>query len=199
MAAPAPIRSVCVFCGSSRGSHPAYVEAATAMGRLLAERGLTLVYGGGRVGLMGALADAVLAAGGEAHGVIPYFLSRKEVAHQGLTRLEEVESMHERKARMAELADAFVALPGGAGTLEEIAEIWTWSQLGLHDKPIGFLNVAGYFDPLFAFVDHAVAEAFIKPADAGLLMRHPRPAALLDALAAHIPAPTEKWIGREQT
>jgi uncharacterized protein (TIGR00730 family) len=194
-----PLRSVCVFCGSSRGAHPAYAEAAAAMGRVLAERGLTLVYGGGRVGLMGVVADAVLAAGGEVHGVIPTALIAREVEHRGLTRLDEVGSMHERKARMAELADGFVALPGGAGTLDEIAEIWTWAQLGLHPKPVGFLNVAGYFDHLFAFVDHAVAEAFIKPVHAAMLLRSTRPAQLIDALAAYVPAATEKWIGRDQT
>jgi hypothetical protein len=198
---PLQIHSVCVFCGSNRGSHPAYFEAATAVGRTLAERGLTMVYGGGRVGLMGATADAALAAGGRVHGVIPRFLSRKEIAHGGLSELDEVDSMHERKARMAELSDAFIALPGGAGTLEEIAEVWTWAQLGLHAKPIGFLNVAGYFDHLFAFVDHAVAEAFINPAHAQILVRSPRPGLLLDALAAHGPAPVAatRWIGPDQT
>jgi len=194
-----PLRSICVFCGSSRGAHPAYVEAATAVGRTLAERGLTMVYGGGRVGLMGATADGALAAGGRVHGVIPTALLARELGHHGLAQLDEVNSMHERKARMAELSDGFIALPGGAGTLEEIAEVWTWAQLGLHGKPIGFLNVAGYFDGLFAFVDHAVAEAFIKPAHAAMLLRSARPAPLIDALAAYTPAPTEKWIGRDQT
>jgi uncharacterized protein (TIGR00730 family) len=196
---PAPLRSICVFCGSSRGSHPAYVEAAALTGRTLAERGLTLVYGGARVGLMGALADAALAAGGKAHGVIPTALMARELGHQGLTELDEVDSMHERKARMAELSDGFIALPGGAGTLEEIAEIWTWGQLGLHRKPIGFLNVAGYYDHLFAFVDQAVAEAFVKPVHAGMLLRSTRPGALIDAMAAYAPAFTEKWIGRDQS
>jgi uncharacterized protein (TIGR00730 family) len=198
---PHQIRSVCVFCGSNRGSHPAYLEAATAVGRMLAERGLTMVYGGGRIGLMGATADAAVAAGGKVHGVIPHFLARKEVAHAGLTELDEVESMHERKARMAELSDAFIALPGGAGTLEEVAEVWTWAQLGLHAKPIGFLNVAGYFDHLFAFVDHAVAEAFINPVHAQLLIRNPRIGPLLDALSAGGPAtgaPT-RWLSPDQT
>ena len=197
---PALIRSVCVFCGSSRGSHPVYQETAMAVGRTLAERGLTMVYGGGRVGLMGATADAALAAGGRVHGVIPGFLARKEIAHGGLTDLDEVESMHERKARMAELSDAFIALPGGAGTLEEIAEVWTWAQLGLHTKPIGFLNVAGYFDSLFAFIDNTVAEAFVTPQHAQLLIRGARPAQLIDALAAYSPPiSTEKWIGLDQT
>jgi uncharacterized protein (TIGR00730 family) len=196
---PAPLQSICVFCGSSRGAHPAYVEAATLVGRTLAERGLTLIYGGARIGLMGAAADGALAAGGKVHGVIPTALMARELGHQGLTKLDEVDSMHERKARMAELADGFIALPGGAGTLEEIAEIWTWAQLGLHRKPIGFLNVAGYFDHLFAFIDQAVAEAFVKPVHAGMLMRSTRPAPLLDAMAAYVPAFTEKWIGRDQS
>jgi uncharacterized protein (TIGR00730 family) len=192
-------RTLCVFCGSSRGAHPAYAEAAGAMGRAIAERGIGLVYGGGRVGLMGIVADAALAAGGEVHGVIPTFLAEKEVGHFGLTRLDTVDSMHERKARMADLSDGFIAMPGGIGTLEEIAEIWTWSQLGLHEKPIGFLNVGGFYDGLFSFIDHAVAEAFLKPAHANLLLRHARPAPLLDALAAYTPAPAEKWIGRDQS
>jgi uncharacterized protein (TIGR00730 family) len=183
---PAVLQSVCVFCGSSRGSHPAYVDAATAVGRTLAERGLTLVYGGARVGLMGALADGALAAGGKVHGVIPTALLARELGHQGLTSL-------------AELSDGFIALPGGAGTLEEIAEVWTWAQLGLHRKPIGFLNVAGYFDHLFAFVDQAVAEAFIKPVHAGMLLRSTRPAPLIEAMSAYVPAFTEKWIGRDQS
>jgi len=194
-----PLRSLCVFCGSSRGSHPAYLEAAVATGRTLAERGITLVFGGGRVGLMGAVADAAMAAGGVVHGVIPEFLARKEIAHAGLTRLDEVGSMHERKARMAELSDGFIALPGGAGTLEEIAEVWTWTQLGLHQKPIGFLNIAGYFDHLFAFVDHAVAEAFIKPVHASLLLRSPRVGLLIDQMTAFAPTAEQKWIGLDQT
>jgi uncharacterized protein (TIGR00730 family) len=194
-----PLRSVCVFCGSSRGAHPAYLEAATVTGRTLAERGVTLVYGGARVGLMGAVADAALNAGGRVHGVIPTALMARELGHPGLTHLDEVGSMHERKARMAELSDGFIALPGGAGTLEEVAEIWTWAQLGLHAKPIGFLNVAGYFDHLFAFVDHAVAEAFITPVNGDMLLRSPRPAQLIDSMAAFTPVPTTRWIGREQS
>jgi len=148
---------------------------------------------------MGLVADAALAAGGQVHGVIPKFLLAKELSHAGLTRLDEVESMHERKALMAESSDGFIALPGGAGTLEEVAEIWTWAQLGLHRKPIGFLNVAGYFDHLFSFIDQAVAEAFVKPVHAGMLIRSARPAPLLDAMAAYVPAFTEKWIGRGQS
>jgi hypothetical protein len=193
------LRALCVFCGSSRGAHPAYAEATQALGRIIAERGLTLVYGGARVGLMGLLADAALSAGGEVHGVIPTSLVAREIAHQGLTRLDEVGSMHERKARMADLSDAFVVLPGGAGTIEEMAEIWTWSQLGLHHKPIGMLNVAGYWDRFLAFVDHAVAEAFLKPVHASMLLRAARPDVLIDALAAYTPPVAEKWIGRSQS
>ena len=195
-----PLRAICVFCGSSFGADPAYREAAVATAQAPGRaQGLTLVYGGARVGLMGALADAALAAGGQVHGVIPDWLAAKEIAHQGLTRLDEVASMHERKARMAQLSDAFIALPGGAGTLEELAEVWTWAQLGLHEKPIGFLNVAGYYDGLFGFVDHAVSQAFLKPVHADMLLRASDPAALIDALAAYVPGPVEKWIGRDQT
>ena len=169
------------------------------MGEALAHRGIGLVYGGGRVGLMGIIADAVLAAGGEAHGVIPGFLAEKEVGHHGLTRLEIVDSMHERKARMAELSDGFIALPGGIGTLEEIAEVWTWSQLGLHQKPIGVLNVAGFYTGLLSFIDHAVAEAFLRPDHARTVLRETKPMALIDAMAAYVPEVAEKWIGRGQS
>jgi uncharacterized protein (TIGR00730 family) len=194
-----PLRSLCVFCGSSRGADPAFAEAATAVGRAIAERGLTLVYGGGHVGLMGIVADGALAAGGEVHGVIPTFLADKELGHPGLTRLDKVGSMHERKARMAELSDGFIALPGGIGTLEEIAEVWTWGQLGLHAKPIGFLNVAGFYNGLLSFIDHAVASEFLKPVHARMVQRETRPEALLDAMVAYQPEPTEKWIGRSQS
>jgi uncharacterized protein (TIGR00730 family) len=193
------LSTLCVFCGSSQGARPAYTEAAQDLGRVIARRGLTLVYGGARVGLMGLLADAALAAGGAVHGVIPTSLVQREIAHQGLTRLDEVHSMHDRKARMAELSDAFVVLPGGAGTIEEFAEIWTWSQLGLHHKPIGMLNIAGYWDRFFDFIDHAVSEAFLKPVHAGMLLRAETPDALIDALAAYQPPAVEKWIGRDQT
>ncbi|GGM73083.1 uncharacterized protein (TIGR00730 family) [Halarchaeum rubridurum] len=154
--------ALCVYCGSSPGERPAYRAAAEALGRELATRDVTLVYGGGRVGLMGAVADATLAAGGEAHGVIPESLEAKEIAHEGLTDLDVVDSMHARKARMAELADGFVALPGGFGTLEEIVEVLTWAQLGFHEKPCGFLNVAGYYDDLAAFFNGQVAEGFVE-------------------------------------
>ncbi|GAA0300071.1 TIGR00730 family Rossman fold protein [Halarchaeum salinum] len=156
------MNALCVYCGSSPGERPAYRAAAEELGRELARRDVTLVYGGGRVGLMGEVANATLAAGGEAHGVIPESLEAKEIAHEGLTDLDVVESMHARKARMAALADGFVALPGGFGTLEEIVEVLTWAQLGFHDDPCGFLNVAGYYDDLAAFFDHQEREGFVE-------------------------------------
>jgi hypothetical protein len=194
----AALASVCVFCGASPGGDPAYRAAAEATGRKIAGRGLTLVYGGAKVGLMGAVADAALAAGGEVIGVLPIALMDKEIGHQGLTRLEVVPSMHERKARMAELSDGFVALPGGAGTLEEIFEIWTWGQLGFHAKPAGFLNVRGYYDGLRGFVDHAVGEAFLKAPHRDMLIFREDSDEMLDALAAYVPPLVEKWIGRPE-
>ena len=194
----AAIHSVCVFCGSSPGGDPAYGAAAQAMGRQIAERGLRLVYGGAKVGLMGILADAALRAGGDVVGVIPSALYDKEIGHEGLTRLEVVASMHERKARMAELSDAFVALPGGVGTLEEIFEIWTWGQLGFHAKPAGFLNMRGYYDHLRAFVDHAVSEAFLQSPHRDMIIFRDDPAAVLDAFFAYSPPRVEKWIGRPE-
>ena len=155
---------ICVYAGSNPGAKAAYAEAAGDLARLLAERGIGVVYGGGKVGLMGILADTALAAGGEVIGVIPQDLIDREIGHTGLTELHVVGSMHERKALMAELSDGFVALPGGAGTLEELIEIYTWSQLGLHDKPMGVLNVAGYYDGLAALLDHAVQEGFLRAA-----------------------------------
>ncbi len=190
------MQRLCVFCGSSPGHDPAYLAAATAMGTALAGRGLGLVYGGARVGLMGAVADAALAAGAEVTGVLPKALMRKEIAHEGLTRLEVVASMHERKARMAELSDGFVALPGGAGTLEEIFEIWTWGQLGFHGKPAGFLNVSGYFDGLSKFLDHTVNEGFVKPVHRQMMSFHSTADLLIDALMAYEPPVAEKWIER---
>ena len=188
------MRRVCVFCGSSSGASPVYLEAARAMGRTLAGRGLGLVYGGGSVGLMGAVADAALAAGGEVVGVIPRALQLRELAHARLTTLHVVGSMHERKARMAELADGFVALPGGMGTLEELAEILTWAQLGLHARPVGLIDVAGYFGPLVAFFDRAVAEGFLRPEHRRLLAVGEEPGALLDRFEAWRPPPVERWI-----
>ena len=165
------IRSVCVFCGASTGKAPAYTSAAEAVGTALAERGIRLVYGGGRLGLMGAVADAALAAGGDVVGVIPRGLVDRELAHQGVTELVIVETLHERKAEMAARADAFVTLPGGLGTLEELAEVLSWAQLDLHAKPIGLLDVDGYFGSLEAFLDHAVAEGFVAERHRRLLLR----------------------------
>ena len=192
------MKSVGVFCGASPGGDPAYMAAARAMGVAIADRGLALVYGGAKVGLMGGLADAALAAGGKVFGVMPEALMDKEIAHTGLTRLEVVPSMHERKARMAEMADGFVALPGGVGTMEEIFEIWTWGQLGFHAKPAGFLNVLGYFDHRKAFVDHAVGEAFLKAPHRDMLIFRSDVNEMLDGLAVYKPPVVEKWIGRQE-
>jgi len=190
------MRSVCVFCGSSPGEDPAYRAAARELGMALARRGLTLVYGGAKVGLMGAVADGALSQGGEVIGVLPEALMIKEIGHTGLTRLEVVSSMHERKARMAELSDGFIALPGGAGTLEEIFEIWTWGQLGIHSKPVGFLNAAGYYDKLAAFLDHTVEEAFVKPVHRGMLLFHDRADPLLAAMETYAAPVAQKWLER---
>ncbi len=189
---------ICVFCGSNPGANPAYAEAAADLGRLLAGRGLTLVYGGGHVGLMGVLADAALAAGGRVTGVIPEALAAKELAHRGLTDLVVVGSMHERKALMSELSDAFIALPGGIGTLEEWFEVWTWSQLGFQPKPCGMLNVAGYYDHLLAFLDHMTAERFLSPPHRSMSVVEERADRLLDRLASYRPSRAEKWIDRAE-
>ena len=189
------MKRLCVFCGSSPGRRPAHADAARAVGRVLAERGIGLVYGGGHVGLMGIVADTVLAAGGEAIGVIPDALVRREVGHGGLTALHVVGSMHERKAMMADLSDGFVALPGGYGTLEELCEVVTWSQLGIHPKPCGLLNVDGYYDPLLAMFDRGVEEGFIRAGQRGIVMDDTDPARLVDRLAAHRPPAAEGWVG----
>jgi uncharacterized protein (TIGR00730 family) len=189
------MRRLCVFCGSSTGNHEGYADAARRLGGLLAERGIGLVFGAGHIGLMGVLADAVLAAGGEAVGVIPQALVDKELAHTGLTELHVVQTMHQRKALMADLADGFVALPGGYGTADEFFEVLTWAQLGMHAKPAGLLNVAGYFDPLVAWVDRSVAEGFLRPAHRRLLLEADEPERLLSLLIGHRPlAATPKWI-----
>jgi len=180
---PVPHRSICVFCGSNPGANPAYAEAARALGAAMAESGLRLVYGAGNVGLMGILADAVLDAGGSVVGVIPQFLASKELAHRGITEIHEVETMHERKSLMMSLADAFIALPGGIGTLEEFFEVWTWLQLGLIHKPIGILNVENLFDPLLRFVQSLVEQRFMKPIHHDLLVVATRPRDLLTLLA----------------
>ena len=185
---------VCVFCGSSPGNDPAHLEAARATGRALAARGIGLVYGGGSVGLMGAVADATLDAGGQVVGVIPRALELRELAHRRLTTLHVVASMHERKARMAELADGFIALPGGMGTLEELAEILTWAQLGLHARPVALLDVVGYYAPLIEFFDRAVAAGFIRPEHRRLLLVGREPGALLDRFATWRPPAVERWI-----
>lgn len=192
------MKRVCVFCGSNSGSRAAYLKATQALGQALARRGIGLVYGGGRVGLMGALADAVLVKGGEVIGVIPKAMVVKELAHRGLADLRVVGSMHERKALMADLADAFVALPGGYGTLEEFCEVLTWSQLGLHRKPCGLLNIAGFYDPLLALFDHASTEQFVRPVHRSMVLVEQDPDCLLDLLANYQPPVLEKWIGRRQ-
>src|SRR3954471_11403967 len=183
---------LCVFCGSSLGRAPAYAASAAQLGRVLAQRGIGLVYGGGRVGLMGVLADAALAAGGEVIGVIPQALVERELGHRGLTQLRVVDSMHARKALMGELAAGFIALPGGIGTLEELFEVWSWAQLGLHRKPCGLLDVDGFFAPLVGFLDGQVEEGFIHPTYRAMLAVASTPEALLDAFAAYEP-PAEKW------
>jgi uncharacterized protein (TIGR00730 family) len=192
------LRRVCVFCGSNPGRRPEYVQAAREMGRVLAERGHGLVYGGGKTGLMGVVADTVLAAGGEVLGVIPEALMAREVGHPGLTRLHVVKTMHERKAMMADLCDGFVALPGGFGTFEEFCEVLTWSQLGFHPKPCGLLNVAGYYDTLLALFDHATAEGFVPPAHRTIVIEDTDPARLLDRFATFIPPTTAKWIRADE-
>jgi uncharacterized protein (TIGR00730 family) len=186
------MQRLCVFCGSSSGRDPAYASAAAHLGRVLAGRGTGLVYGGGRVGLMGVLADAALAAGGEVIGVIPQALLERELGHRGLTELRVVDSMHARKALMGELAGGFIALPGGVGTLEELFEVWSWATLGLHRKPCGLLDVNGFFVPLVSFLDRQVEAGFIHPAYRAMLTLASTPEALLEAFAAYEP-PAEKW------
>jgi uncharacterized protein (TIGR00730 family) len=182
------IRTVCVFCGSSAGREPAFAEAAREAGREIARRGLQLVYGGASVGLMGILADSALAGGAEVIGVLPRALFKREVAHAGLTHLRSVEGMHERKALMAQLSDAFLALPGGYGTLDELFEMTTWAQLGIHRKPVAVLDVAGYFAPLRAFVARAIADGFIAEGFGGLIAYAATAADALDKLSAYVPA-----------
>jgi len=188
------IRRICVFCGSSVGSRLVYVEAARELGRALAGRGLGIVFGGGKVGLMGVLADAALAAGGEAIGVIPEALVAREIAHNGLTELRVVGSMHERKTLMADLADAFIALPGGFGTFEEFFEAVTWTQLGIHSKPCGLLNVDGYYNALLALLDRAVSDGFIREANRSLVLDAPDVPTLLEKLGTFRPAAAELRI-----
>ena len=193
------LKRICVFCGSSDGVQPAYREAAAAFGRLCAERGIEIVYGGGRVGLMGTLADAALQAGGRVVGVIPQSLMDKELGHGGCTELHVVNSMHQRKAVMADLADAFVALPGGIGTFEELFEVWTWSQLGLHAKPCGLLNVAGFYDRLLAFLEQVAAVGFMRTEHLGMLAATNDAVELLHRLANYEPPDVEKWLEPEES
>lgn len=190
------MKRILVFCGSSPGRLEEYSEAAAELGGLLAARGLETVYGGASVGLMGALADGALAAGGAVTGVIPHRLLEAEIAHSGLTKLHIVETMHERKALMAELSDAVIALPGGSGTLDELFELFTWSQLGLHRKPLGMLDVAGYWQPLIAFLEHAVNERFLRAEHLATLTISGDAGELLDRLAAHRPRAVDKWLDR---
>jgi uncharacterized protein (TIGR00730 family) len=192
------VRSVCAFCGSSPGTEPAYEETARALGRTLAKRGLTLVYGGGRVGLMGVVADAALGAGGVVVGVIPKALLEREIAHTRLTDLRVVDSMHERKAMMSDLSEGFVALPGGTGTLEEFFEVLTWAQLGEHRKPCGLLNAEGYYDPLLSVFDHMVAKGFLSEKHRAMVLVETQPEPLLEAFARYRPPGVPKWIERDK-
>jgi len=181
------MKAVCVYCGSLSGAHPVYAEAAQALGRALVDAGLALVYGGGRVGLMRVIADEVLARGGRAIGVIPELLMEKEVGHAGLTELHIVADMHQRKKMMADLSDAFVAMPGGIGTLEELFEVYTWTQLGYHCKPVALLNVHGFYDPLLAMLRHTVDAGFLRESHHDMLLVETRPDALVDRLQRHAP------------
>lgn len=193
------MKSVAVFCGSSSGGDPRFAATARAFGELLAAEGLDLVYGGGHVGLMGVVADAVLARGGKAIGVIPRALWDREVGHRGLTELRIVDSMHERKATMASLADAFVALPGGLGTLEEIFEVWTWAQLGIHRKPVAFLDVAGFYATLMQFLDSAVAAGFLRRQFRDMALIDDDAPRLLARLRAYVPPDVARWMDGAET
>jgi uncharacterized protein (TIGR00730 family) len=192
------VASVAVYCGSNKGTDPAYAQAADSLGRTLAARGISLVYGGGHVGLMGVVADAVTGNGGEAHGVITAALQALEIAHHGLTSLRVVATMHERKQAMADAADAFIMLPGGFGTFDEFFEVVTWTQLGIHAKPCGVLDAAGFFAPLRALIDGAVTAGFVQPAHRDMIVIDDDPAALLDRLAAWTPVAVSKWVDPAQ-
>ncbi|MBA2484311.1 MAG: TIGR00730 family Rossman fold protein [Nitrosomonas sp.] len=193
------MKRICVYCGSSLGKHPDYTKAAHLLAEEMFKRDIGLIYGGASIGIMGQVADAVLALGGEVIGVIPRALALKEVSHSGLTELKIVGSMHERKTLMTDLADGFIALPGGLGTLEELFEILTWAQLGFHQKPCGLLNIGNYYDSLVGFLDHAVDEAFIKPIHRSLLQVSDCPSQLLDAFASFQPSIKNKWIKHDET
>jgi uncharacterized protein (TIGR00730 family) len=190
------IKSICVYCGSSPGASPAYAEAARMLAQIMVERQISLVYGGGNVGLMGVIATEVLRLGGEATGVIPTALMDKELGHHGLTKLHVVNNMHERKALMAELADGFIAMPGGMGTMEELFEVLTWAQLGFHAKPIGLLNTDGFYDSLLAFVRQMVTERFVTAEQSMLMMSENTPDALLERFIQFQPTYTSKWLDR---
>ncbi len=191
------MKRICVFCGSSAGNRPEYRSAAEELGSLVVQRSIGIVYGGGNIGLMGVLADSVLRAKGEVVGVIPEHLMSREIGHQGLTKLHIVHSMHERKALMADLSDAFIAMPGGFGTLEEFCEVLTWAQLGLHAKPCGILNVLDYYTPLLVMFDHAVREQFLKPENRRLVLARESACELVEALEEWQPVKVEKWLDRE--
>jgi hypothetical protein len=193
------MKNICVYCGSNPGRLPEYRDAARLLGYEMAGRGLGLVYGGASIGVMGAVADAVLERGGQAVGVIPYSLATKEVSHDGLDELIVVDSMHERKAKMAELSDGFIALPGGWGTIEEIFEMLTWAQLGFHEKPCGLLNVAAYYDQLFAFLENAIEQQFVKEEYRPMIIMDEAPAVLLDRFDHYRAPKVRKWIGPEET
>jgi len=193
------MKRICVYCGSSIGNQPIHREAAQAMGAVLASRHIGLVYGGGNVGLMGVIADAVLAGGGEVIGVIPQSLADREIAHNGVTDLRVVDSMHARKAMMADLSDAFIAMPGGVGTFEEFFEAVTWTQLGVHRKPCGLLNAGGFYTPLALFIDQAVSDGFIKPVHRASIVVDDDPERLVNSLAAVRLPDVAKWIRREET
>ncbi|WP_156453019.1 TIGR00730 family Rossman fold protein [Polycladidibacter stylochi] len=192
------MRSICVFCGSSAGAKPAYEAAAQSLGHYLAKQNISLVYGGARVGLMGTIADALLEAGGHVTGVLPKALQELEIAHPDIQKLHIVKSMHERKAMMAQLSDGFITLPGGIGTLEELFEVWTWGQLGYHNKPLGFLNVENYFDPLLEFIDHMVTERFLKAENQSMLAIAKQPQELIELMQAYKPPRVSKIIHKEE-
>jgi uncharacterized protein (TIGR00730 family) len=193
------INSICVYCGSSSGRLDAYASAVVALAESLVSRNIKLVYGGASIGIMGMVADQVLKLGGQVIGVIPKALAHKEVAHNHLTELHITQSMHDRKMLMAELSDGFIALPGGIGTLEELFEIWTWAQLGFHNKPCGLLNVEGYYDSLIQFLDHVLAEQFVKPHHHALLIVEKNPDALLDRYLNYQPPAVKNWLGKAET
>lgn len=193
------INSICIYCGSSPGRSEAYAHAAVALAESLVHRNIRLVYGGAGIGIMGMVANQVLKLGGQAVGVIPKALAHKEVAHPNLTELHVTQSMHERKMLMAELSGGFIALPGGIGTLEELFEIWTWAQLGFHDKPCGLLNVDGYYDSLIGFLDHVLAEQFVKPHHRAMLMVESDPDILLDRYLTYQPPAVKHWLSKDET